>query len=102
MNYNNLPTDLQRIVVLYLNQEAIIKDLREQLHIVLNRNEQLRRNNQRLTLQALQQIADIQNLEHILANQLDEETRGVQRELDFADLSDSDYSDAETIIDVDV
>lgn len=102
VDYNQLPTDIQRIVVMYLNQEHVIKDLREQIQHLLNRNELLRRNNQRLTLQAIQQLADIQQLEHILANNLDEETRGVQRELDFDNLSDSDYSEAETVYDVDI
>ena len=81
---------------------ALIAELREHIRVLLNRNETLRRANTRLTLQGIQQIHDIQQLEHILANNLDEETRSVQRELDFADLSDSDseYSDASTVIDV--
>jgi uncharacterized membrane protein YccC len=101
-HFDQLPLDLRRVITVYLNQNNIIKDLQQQIRELLNRNEHLRRNNQRLTLQAIQQLADIQNLEHILANNLDEETRSVQRALDFEDLSDSDYSDAETVIDVDV
>jgi hypothetical protein len=88
---------------MYLDQEKIIKELYEHIQYLQNKNERLHRNNQRLTLQAIQQLADIQNLEHILANNLDAETRAVQRQLDFEDLSDTtDYSDAETVIDVDV
>lgn len=94
-----MPIELRRYLVAYLDQTSIIRDLRSHIQDLLRRNEQLRRNNQRLTLQAIQQLADIQNLEHILANNLDEETRAVQRQLDFADLTDSDteYSSADEI-----
>lgn len=100
--FNELPIELREYLIAYLDQTQIIRDLREQIRNLLNRNELLRRNNQRLTLQAIQQLADIQNLEFILANNLDEQTRGVQRALDFENLSDSEYSDAETVYDVDV
>lgn len=100
--FNQLPIELREYLAQYLDQRALIAELREHIRVLLNRNETLRRANTRLTLQGIQQIHDIQQLEHILANNLDEETRSVQRELDFADLSDSDseYSDASTVIDV--
>lgn len=101
-NFNDLPIELKEYLNRYLDQSVIIRDLQEQIRILVNRNEQLRRNNQRLTLVTLQQLADIQNLEHILANNLDDETREVQRRLDFENLSDSEYSDAETVYDIDV
>ena len=103
-NFNDLPVELKEYLARYLDQSRLVAELRESIRFLLNRNEQLRRNNQRLTLQTIQQIADIQNLEHILANNLDAETRAIQRRLDFENLSDSesDYSDASTVYDVDV
>lgn len=100
--FNQLPIELREYLAAYLDQRSLIEELREHIRILLNRNETLRRANTRLTLQAIQQIHDIQNLEHILANNLDNETQNVQRELDFANLSDTDsnYSDASTVYDV--
>lgn len=98
-HFNQMPYELRQYLYAYLDQSNLIRELREHIQVLLNKNEQLRRNNQRLTLQAIQQLADIQNLEHILANNLDEETRAVQRELDFEDLTDSDtdYSSADEV-----
>lgn len=100
--FNQLPIELREYLAQYLDQCKEIKELQEHVRYLLNKNAQLRRANTRLTLQAIQQIHDIQQLEHILANNLDEETRGVQRELDFETLSDteSNYSDVSTVYDV--
>lgn len=88
--FNDLPVELREYLIQYLDQRSVIYDLRQQLRIMLEKYEMMRRNNQRLTLQVLQQMDDIRNLEFILANGLDEETQQVARELDFANLSDSD------------
>lgn len=101
--FNEMPIELREYLTRYLDQSEIIQDLRETIKTLLNRNEVLRRNNQRLTLQVIDQLNNIRNLEFILANGLnDPEDRAVARELNFDVLSDSDYSDAETVIDVDI
>jgi len=90
-NFDNLPTELREYLYRYLDQTEVIRDLRAQLRILLERYEILRRNNQRLTLQTIQQINDIRNLEFILANGLaDEEDRNVARELNFDEVSSDD------------
>ena len=101
-NFNDIPVELRQYLTVYLDQSEIIRDLREQIRNLLARNETLRRNNQRLTLQAIQQLADIQNLEFILANGLEDDRRDLARQLNFENLSDSEYSEAETVFDVDV
>lgn len=96
VDFNQLPTELKHYISLYLDQEKTISEMAETIKFFKNKVEQLRRTNQRLTLQSIQQINDIQHLEHILANNLP-----VERRLDFepVELSDSDYDSDETIYD---
>ena len=108
--FNDLPTELQAYLANYLDQTKTIRrlqyeieDLRQSMRTLLNRNEILRRNNTRLTLQVIEQLNTVRNLEFILANGLnDPEDREVARQLNFDVLSDSDYSDAETILEEEV
>lgn len=96
VNFNNLPTELKFIIHSYLDQEKAIQEMSETIKFLQNKIERLRTVNQRLTLQSIQQINDIQHLEHILANDLP-----VNRRLDFEQVivSDSDYDSDETIWD---
>jgi protein subunit release factor B len=97
--FNELPVELREYLIQYLDQSAIIRDLRGQLRIMLEKYEVLRRNNQRLTLQVIQQINDIRNLEFILANGLDTEGRDLARRLNFDTVSDSDDETVYTLSD---
>lgn len=89
-NYNRLPIELRAYLARYLDQAKLVDELRADMRTLLNRIETLRRTNHRLTLSNIQLQHDVRNLEFILANGLDEETRAVARELDFEELSDSD------------
>ena len=97
--FSELPIELREYLIQYLDQTSVIRDLRQQLRIMLEKYEVLRRNNQRLTLQVIQQINDIRNLEFILANGLDEEGRDLARRLDFDTVSDSDDETVYTLSD---
>lgn len=97
--FNQLPIELRRYLVAYLDQSNLIEALRYDLRELLARNEALRKQNKRLVLERINNHAHIQNLEHILANNLETEANTIQRELDFENLSDTDdeYSDAEEV-----
>ena len=96
-NFDNLPIELKTYLMQYLDQNVIIRRLNSVITDFETRIRQLEGTNRRLTLINLQQLADIRNLEFILANGLDEEGRILARQLDFDNLSDS--SDEETVWD---
>lgn len=99
VNYNELPTELKYYIASYLDQQKLINELRETIKFLENKCEQHRRVNNRLTLHNIQQLSDIQNLEHILANDLP-----VARRIHFEEIemTDSEYDSDETVYEVEV
>jgi hypothetical protein len=97
VNFNDLPTELKSIVYTYLNQEKVINEMSETIKFLQNKIQHLRSVNTRLTLQTIQQLSDIQNLEFIMAN--GEDILPVNRRLNFEYISeDSEWDSDETII----
>lgn len=82
---NDLPTEINKMIGSYLNQEQTIRELTMTIQFLRNKVSSLKRTNQLKTLQIIQLTDDIRNLEHALAND-----ENIERRLSFESSDEDD------------